>query len=104
MPDAHPAPAIQVRAGLLRLCSKNRVAAANVSHDRMLPPRGVSKLNQMFFARPSAVLVARPSRKKPAEHAMLGVKHRKMLVSNNLQLRPPFDGGEICHLLSIQVV
>ena len=72
------------RAGL-RLRIEHRVAAAGVGLERMLRAHAVAQPHVMRVARPAAVAIIRAAGKKRAEHAVLHVKHRHVLVDRDLE-------------------
>src|SRR5258706_13335498 len=91
-------------AGFLRLCAENRVAAAHVGEDWMRPAFGVLKLDAMLFAGPAAIAIAGALRQEAAEDAVLGVKHRQMLVGDGLDICCADAEGERCNLRGVQIV
>ena len=69
----------------VRLCfgPKDRVAAADICHHRMLATLLVSHCNLMGFAGVAAVGIVRAFRQKPTEYAVLCVEHRQVRITNH---------------------
>ena len=57
---------------------KHRIATADIRHHRMFATVRIAHGHPMFFTRMAAIGVVRAVRKKPAEHAMFGMKHRQV--------------------------
>ena len=77
-------PGRQVRTGLLRFGSENRIAAADVSHHGMRSSSGIPQRDLVALAGASAILVASAGGEKPAEDAMFGVEDRQVVIGDNL--------------------
>ena len=98
------APIFKAQAGFLRFSAEDGVPAADIRHDRMRASAGVAHGDAVLFARAAAILVARARRKEAAEHAMFGMKNRKMLVCNRLNAVPADISRESGDLLSVEIV
>ncbi len=102
--NARGAPGIQVRACLLRLRSKYRIAATHVGHHGMRAALRIPQGNAMLLAGTPAIAVSSARGKKPAEDAMLGVEDREMLIGDGFQSSRANGCGERRDLCGIQIV
>src|SRR5262245_37769905 len=83
--DSGVAPSRQMLARLLRFCAKDRVAATHIRHDGMGTAVRITQCDSVLLARVATVFVARSVRQKAAEHAVLGMKNRQVLVCNDFE-------------------
>ena len=91
------------RAGL-RLRIEDGVAAAGVGLERMLRAHAVAQAHVMRVARAAAVAIILAAGKKRAEHAMLHVKHRHVLMNGDLEPFRRRGGQQRVELHDIQIV
>ena len=70
----------------------------------MLDSLPVSQMHVVTIARPAAVCGIRPRREDRAEHAMLHVEHRHVLVDDDLQPLRRTSSHEIEQLVTIEIV
>jgi hypothetical protein len=85
MCDSRIAPRLEMLASLLGFGAKHGVTATDIGHDRMFAPIRVSQSDAMLLTRASAVLIAGSRGKKSAEDAVLGVKHRQVLICDDFE-------------------
>src|SRR5262249_9793002 len=104
MPDPCVNPRAEVLTRLLCLGSEHGIPAAHVRQQRMLPSRFIPQLHAVLFAWASAILIAGPCREEPAEHAMLGMKHRQMLVGDRFYPLAASRSRQFRDLRSVQVM
>src|SRR5437868_1374072 len=98
MADACRAPEIEMAACLLRLGAEDSIPAAHIRHHWMRAPAMVPQFHTMLFARPAAIAIAGPIRKKTAEHAMLSMEDRQMLIRYSLEILRARIPGEVRNL------
>src|SRR5208283_573411 len=97
-------PEIQMRAGFLRFGPENSVAATNVGHYRMRPTGGIPNRDAVFFTWPAAVEIAVAFRQEPAENAVFGVEHGKVLPGDRFYPFRSHGPSQIRHLGGIEIV
>ena len=74
-------------ARLLRFGAEDGVAAADVGHHRMGASGRVASGRLVLLARTAAIAIAGSGGEKAAEHAVLGMKDRQVLVGDRLDSR-----------------
>ncbi len=104
MPNPRRSPRVQMRARFLRLRSEHRIAASDIRHHRMRAARLIPQLHAMLLTRPAAILVACSARQKSAEHAMLRMEHRQVLIRDGLDILRARIARQIRDLRRIQIV
>ena len=104
MADSGLFPRVQVAAGFLGLRAENSVAATHVGQHGMRPAFGVLELDAMLFARAAAVAIAGTLRQETAEDAVLGVKHRQMLIGDSLDIPGADTERKSRDLRGVQIV
>jgi hypothetical protein len=65
---------------------------------------GVLKRDAVFFARSSAIAIAGSGGEEAAEDAVLGVKHRQVLVGDGLDPLAAHLARQVGHLRGVQIV
>ena len=91
-------------AGLLRFRAENGVAAAHVGQHRMRPAFGVFKIDAVLFTGTAAIAIAGSLRQEAAEDAVLGMKHRQMLIGDGLDSIRTDAQRECRDLRGVQIV
>ncbi len=102
--DAGVAELIEITGAGLRAAVEESVAATDVGLESVKLADAVFQMDHMFFAWTSAVFVGRALAEEDAEHAVLHVKHRHVLVERDLK---PFGWcrmEEVEHLADVEVV
>ena len=98
MADARAAPGFQMAASLLRLGSKNRIAASHVGHHGMRSAGRILERDAVLYTGTAAIAIACAGREEPAEHAVLGMEHRQVLIGDNLNPVAAGFAGKIRNL------
>jgi hypothetical protein len=76
---------LEVARTRLRLAIEERIATADIGLEAVELADSVAKMDDVFFARTSAVFVGRATAEEGAKHAVLHVKHRHVLVESQLE-------------------
>ena len=90
-----------------RYIGRAMASPGNVADHRYLALANLYNAMQrqaMLLAWPAAIAVAGTARKKPAEHAMLGVEHRQMMVGDYLDPLRTRSSRQVRHLRGVQIV
>ena len=90
--------------GALRDGVEERVAAADVGGEAVLHADAVAELDLVDVAGAAAVGFVRAGREDGAEHAVLHVKHRHVLVDDDFEPLGRHGGDEVEQLIAVQVV
>jgi hypothetical protein len=93
----------EARAGL-RLAVEERVAAADIGLQPVELADAVAQVDDVFFTGPAAVLVGRALAQERAEHTVLHVKHRHVLVQRELEPVRRRGFQQVHHLADVEVV
>ena len=93
-----------LRAGLRHAQLNTVLRQPTSAFTRMLGAHAVAQLEVVLVARPAAVAVVRAGREERAEHAVLHVKHRHVLVNRDLEPLRRRGSQQRFQLREVQVV
>ena len=91
-------------AGVLRLGSKDGVAASDVGDQWMGTAAGITKRDDVLFTGPATVPVGSAVRQETAEDAVLRMEDGKVLIGDRLEAVSTNLAGELGDLFGVEVV